>query len=105
MRLFLSSKSDRNPTQVDIGLIQLSPDADLATVQAQLRESLPNDVKVLTVPEFVQLEIDYWANQGMGFIFNLGVFVGFLVGIIIVYQILYSNVAEHLPEYATLKAM
>lgn len=62
MRLFLSSKSDRNPTQVDIGLIQLSPDADLATVQAQLRESLPNDVKVLTVPEFVQLEIDYWAN-------------------------------------------
>ena len=35
----------------------------------------------------------------------MGVVVGFIVGIIIVYQILYANVAEHLPEYATLKAM
>ncbi|MDJ0635982.1 MAG: ABC transporter permease DevC [Xenococcaceae cyanobacterium MO_188.B29] len=102
---FFNLVRDRNPTQVDIGLIQLTADADLATVQAQLRAGLPNDVKVLTVPEFIQLEIDYWANQGTGFIFNLGVFVGFLVGIIIVYQILYSNVSEHLPEYATLKAM
>ncbi len=102
---FFNLVRDRNPTQVDIGLIQLTADADLATVQAQLRAGLPNDIKVLTVPEFIQLEIDYWANQGTGFIFNLGVFVGFLVGIIIVYQILYSNVSEHLPEYATLKAM
>jgi putative ABC transport system permease protein len=37
--------------------------------------------------------------------FGLGVGVGFIVGIVIVYQILYSDVSEHLPEYATLKAM
>ncbi|HHP7231063.1 MAG TPA: ABC transporter permease DevC, partial [Xenococcaceae cyanobacterium] len=102
---FFNLFSDRNPTQVDIGLIQLTSDADLKAVQAQIRAGLPNDVKVLTVPEFVQLEIDHWASQGIGFIFNLGVFVGFFVGIIIVYQILSSNVSEHLPEYATLKAM
>lgn len=102
---FFNLMSDRNPTEVDIGLIQLTSDADIEIVQAQLRAGLPNDVKVLTVPEFVQLETDHWASQGIGFIFNLGVFVGFFVGIIIVYQILYSNVSEHLPEYATLKAM
>ena len=38
-------------------------------------------------------------------VFGLGVGVGFIVGIVIVYQILYSDVSEHLPEYATLKAM
>jgi putative ABC transport system permease protein len=31
--------------------------------------------------------------------------VGFIVGIVIVYQILYADVSDHLPEYATLKAM
>ncbi len=100
-----ASVADRNPTQVDIGLIRLTADADLTTAQTRLRAGLPNDVEVLTLPEFIQLEIDYWANQGMGFIFNLGVFVGFFVGTIIVYQILYANVSDHLPEYATLKAM
>ncbi|MFN6394244.1 MAG: FtsX-like permease family protein, partial [Aphanizomenon sp.] len=51
-------------------------------------------------------EKDYWANgTGIGFIFGLGVIVGFIVGIVIVYQILYSDVSDHLPEYATLKAM
>lgn len=103
---FFNLMSDsRHPTGVDIGLIHLTPNADLTTVQAQLKAGLPNDVEVLTVPEFIQLEIDYWANQGTGFIFNLGVLVGFFVGTIIVYQILYSNVTDHLPEYATLKAM
>ena len=102
---FFNLIRERNPSQVDIGLIYLAPNADIDAVQRQLRSRLPNDVKVLTIDEFTQLEIDYWANQGTGFIFNLGVIVGFIVGIIIVYQILYANVSEHLPEYATLKAM
>ena len=102
---FFNILGDRNPHQVDIGLIHLKPNADIATVQKQLRAELADDVKIMTVPEFVQLEIDYWAYQGTGFIFNLGVIVGFFVGTIIVYQILYANVSEHLSEYATLKAM
>ena len=102
---FFNLMRERNPTQVDIGLIYLAPNAERELVQQQLQAGLPNDVSVLTVEEFAQREIDYWAKQGTGFIFNLGVVVGFIVGIIIVYQILYANVSEHLPEYATLKAM
>lgn len=62
-------------------------------------------MKVLTSKEFIDIEIEYWGSQGTGFIFELGVLVGFIVGIVIVYQILYSDVSEHLPEYATLKTM
>ncbi len=102
---FLKLFRDRPAGQIDLGLIQLKSGADLPVVQAQLRAGLPNDVEVLTVPEFIQTEIDYWASGGTGFIFNMGVAVGFVVGIVIVYQILYSNVSEHLTEYATLKAM
>ena len=102
---FFNLMRERNPSQVDIGLIYLFPDTERAIIQKQLQAGLSNDVSVLTVEEFTQREIDYWANQGTGFIFNLGVVVGFIVGIIIVYQILYANVSEHLPEYATLKAM
>lgn len=52
------------------------------------------------------MERSYWqAGTGVGFIFDLGTAVGFIVGIVIVYQILYSDVYDHLPEYATLKSM
>ena len=102
---FLKIFSDRQPNQIEVGLIELQGGADIQAVQSKLRSSLPQDVKVLTPEEFAQVEIAYWESGGIGFIFGLGVVVGFLVGIVIVYQILYSDVSEHLAEYATLKAM
>ncbi|XWK90680.1 MAG: ABC transporter permease DevC [Phormidium sp.] len=103
---FLTLFPDRKPENIEVGLIHLKPDANLAQVRAQLKAGLPKDVSVLTPEEFAQIEQTYWANgTGIGFIFGLGVGVGFIVGIVIVYQILYSDVSDHLPEYATLKAM
>lgn len=96
----------RRPEDIDIGLISLKPGADLKMVQAQLQNVLPDDIRVYTTQEFADVEKTYWANgTGIGFIFGLGVTMGFVVGIVIVYQILYSDVSDHLPEYATLKAM
>lgn len=96
----------RQPSQIDIGLIVLKPGTNVEKVRSQLAAGLSNDVKVLTLEGFAELEKAYWASgSGIGFIFGLGVGVGFIVGIVIVYQILYSDVSEHLPEYATLKAM
>lgn len=103
---FLQIFPERKPDRIEVGLITLKPDANLEVVRSQLAAGLPKDVKVLTIEEFAQIEKDYWANgTGIGFIFGLGVGVGFIVGIVIVYQILYSDVSDHLPEYATLKAM
>lgn len=103
---FLQIFPERKPDRIEVGLITLKPDANPEVVRSRLAANLPNDVKVLTPEEFAQIEKDYWASStAIGFIFILGVGVGFIVGIVIVYQILYSDVSDHLPEYATLKAM
>jgi putative ABC transport system permease protein len=103
---FLQLFRERKPEQIEVGLITLKPGTDVEKVRLQLIAGLPNDIKVLTPEGFAQIEKEYWASgTGIGFIFGLGVGVGFIVGIVIVYQILYSDVSDHLPEYATLKAM
>lgn len=91
---------------IDIGLIRLKPGADANTVAQSLRNYLPRDIKVLTKQEFIDYERHYWeSGTAIGFIFTLGTIMGFIVGTVIVYQILYTEVADHLGEYATLKAM
>jgi putative ABC transport system permease protein len=71
-----------------------------------LRGVLPPDVLVLTQPELVAHERAYWENATpIGFIFAFGSLMGLIVGMVIVYQILFSDIASHLKEYATLKAM
>ena len=108
---FLQLFPTRKPDQIEVGLITLQPGADIEKVKAQLQIGLNPDpknpfVEVGTPETFAQKEKTYWANgTGIGFIFSLGVIVGFIVGIVIVYQVLYSDVSDHLPEYATLKAM
>lgn len=96
----------RDLNTVDVGLLKLTDTANLEAVTNTLRERLPKDVKVLTKAEFVQQERDYWRNNtSIGFVFSLLATMSFIVGIILVYQILYTDVAEHWAEYATLKAM
>jgi len=92
--------------EVSLGRILLKPGNDVTIVAQELKAQLSSDVQVLTKAEFIQFEADFWRrNTAIGFIFSLGVGMGFIVGIIIVYQILYSDVNDHLSEYATLKAM
>ncbi|WP_088894079.1 ABC transporter permease DevC [Leptolyngbya ohadii] len=103
---FLQLFPERSSDRIDIGLIQLEPDANIDQVRVSLAASLPKDVRILTIAEFAEAERNYWANStGIGFIFGFGVLMGFIVGLVIVYQILYADVSDHLPEYATLKAM
>ncbi len=103
---FLNLFRDRQPDRIEVGLISLEPNADIQIVLASLKNILPNDVRVLTREEFAAVERKYWTDgSAIGFIFGLGSLVGFIVGVVIVYQILYSDVSDHLPEYATLKAM
>jgi putative ABC transport system permease protein len=103
---FLRMFPDRQRGLIDIGIINLKSDANSDFVLQQLRKKLPEDVDVFSKEEFIQKEIQYWQNgTAIGFIFTLGTAIGFLVGTIIVYQILYTDVTNHLSEYATLKAM
>jgi len=97
---------DRDPDEIQIGVIQLQSGADANDVQNRLNKVLGPSLQVLTVEELQQREVEHWKrNTSFGLIFGLGVLVGFSVGGIVVYQILYSEVGEHISEYATMKAM
>src|SRR5690606_27969937 len=51
-------------------------------------------------------DVTYQTTQRpVGIILGFGVFMGILVGVIIVYQVLSTDVADHMKEYATFKAM
>ena len=90
---------------VSVASLRLDPGADVETVRAGLQAHLPNDIKVLTKTELVTLEQDFQESFPNGKVLNFGAAMGFVVGVVIVYQVLYTDVSEHLPEYATLKAM
>jgi len=91
---------------IDVGLIKLKPDANREQVIENLRRILPEDVKVISKQDFMDFEKNYWdSSTPIGFIFTLGATLGFIVGTVIVYQILYANISDNLSEFATLKAM
>ncbi|MBU7582072.1 MAG: FtsX-like permease family protein [Nostoc sp. TH1S01] len=103
---FLRIFNTRQQGLIDIGVIKLKPGADANAVAKDLRQYLPQDVNVLTKEDFIEFERHYWASStAIGFIFSLGTIMGFIVGTVIVYQILYTEVSDHLSEYATLKAI
>lgn len=102
LRLF----PDRSRNDIQLGLIRLHEGEDAGAIRNTLDEYLPEDVLVMTKAQFVQREKDYWNGATpIGYIFAFGAIMGFVVGAIIVYQILFADVSEHLNEYATLRAM
>jgi putative ABC transport system permease protein len=103
---FLMLFPKRQAGSVSVGLIDVDDRYDIEQVADTLQANLPSDVKVLTKEEFIKFEEDYWSkNTAVGFVFGLGVVMGFVVGIIIVYQVLSTDVNDHMGEYATFKAM
>jgi putative ABC transport system permease protein len=91
---------------VELGLLQLRPGSDAAAVRTRLAAALEDDVLILTRDEWIDREGRYWASTTpIGFVFGFGAIMGLVVGGVIVYQILFADVSQHLAEYATLKAM
>ena len=103
---FLDLMPQKPPGAIEVGLVRLKRGADAEQVVSRLRQRLPKDVSVLTKQGFIDFEQNYWkSSTSIGFIFTLGAAMGFVVGCVIVYQVLYTDVSDHLPEYATLMAM
>jgi len=91
---------------VSMGLVGIEPGQDAQAVADRLNQSLPDDVRALSLEQVQLNERTHWVDRtSVGIIFKFGVFVGFIVGIAIVYQVLSSDISNHLAEYATLKAM
>lgn len=91
---------------INLGLIKLKPGVEATQIAEQLKKILPPDVIVLTQEQIVARDRDYWITAtSTGFIFGMGVVVSCIVGVVIVYQILYTDISDHMKQYATLKAM
>lgn len=106
-RLFPNPLAPRSTLRLaHLGLIQLAPGSDPHKVKETLTALLPDDVRVLTMPEFMREERRFWQNATpVGFIFTFGLVIGVIVGMVICSQVLQADVAAHLKEYATLKAI
>ncbi|MEA5550780.1 ABC transporter permease DevC [Anabaena cylindrica UHCC 0172] len=104
---FLRIFPKRRAGSINLGLISIQPGYDPQQVAQALKSQLKNeDVRVFTKQEFIKFEENYWKKESpIGFIFTVGVSMGFIVGVIIVYQVLSTDVNAHLKEYATFKAM
>lgn len=90
---------------VSIGLVFLEKGANINTVKAQIKTILPPDIEIHTREELIDKEQKFESSEPNGIVLQFGTAVGFVVGVIIVYQVLYSDINDHLSEYATLKAM
>lgn len=101
LRLFGQDSIDN----IHVGIITLQRSVNPQTVLTNIQARLPDDVKVMKRQDFVESEKAYWSKDPAGVIFTFGTVMGFIVGVVIVYQVLYSDVNDHLAEYATLKAM
>ncbi|AFZ00126.1 ABC transporter permease DevC [Calothrix sp. PCC 6303] len=103
LRIF---NNNRQPGLIEVGVVQLKPGSNVLQVKEVLEKYLSDEIRVFTKQEYIDFERDFWAkNTAIGFIFTLGAIMGFIVGTVIVYQILYTEVTDHLGEYATLKAI
>lgn len=86
-------------------VVKLAPGADVAAVKAELSRKLPyNDV--YSSADWAERSRGYWVeNTGIGFNAFLTVFLGCLVGVVVVAQTLYTSTMEHLKEFGTVKAI
>ncbi|HEX3870121.1 MAG TPA: ABC transporter permease DevC [Pirellulales bacterium] len=94
------------PRAMSLGLVTLADGADADAVKRQLQAIMPGDTQVMTRADLRAYEQHHWVvTTSVGTIFGLGVGVAMLVGLAIVYQVLSSDIANRIPEYATLMAM
>ena len=92
--------------RVEIGVIKLKPGSDVIAAKAAISSQLPSDVKAFTKREFMEFEQGYWKEVSpVGTVFAVGALVGFVVGLVICYQVLFTDLSDQLPQFGTLKAI
>lgn len=92
--------------QTQLGLVKLVAGADREAAAADLRRLLPADTKVITRQELLDRQRRFWVQDtALGNVFMVGTLLGFSVGLVVLYQVLSTDITNQLPQYATLKAM
>lgn len=103
---FLRLFPGRDAGAIDVGLVQLEPGVDARQVRDELAPLVGSEARILTRAELIASEVQFMRDSApIDFIFGMGAAVGFFIGFVVVYQILYTEVTNHLPQFATMKAM
>ena len=104
---FFAISPKANPATPNLGMLRVKPGQDPDVVARRVADLVAGeDVKVMTVAEFIVQSRNFLITESpIAYIFTFGVVMGLVVGIVIVIQILSADVQDHLPEYATFKAM
>jgi putative ABC transport system permease protein len=91
---------------VNLGLVTLKPGADPDKVALALRAALPADTQIFTRAGLTDHEVAFWTTRtATGLIFGSGLVVAFVVGIMVLYQTLATQITRQLPQFAMLKAI
>lgn len=104
---FLRAFPSRTSSAPNHILIRTGDGVSIDAVIARLEATLPpGNLRVQSMSASAANDLAYMSTERpTGIIFGFGVFMGILVGLVIVYQVLSTDVADHLREYATFKAM
>ena len=86
-------------------VVKLVPGADAKAVADEIGRRLPyNDIR--SRGEWATKSESYWTDStGLGLNMMMTVFLGCVVGVVVVAQTLYTSTMEHIKEFATVKAI
>ena len=103
---FVRTFRERSIEQLSVGVLRLENGTDAEKVAVELRQTLPPDTEVFTRAGMIRREQDYWIHQtSIGPVFASGSVLGLIIGVVVMYQVLWTDIANRLREYAALKAL
>jgi putative ABC transport system permease protein len=91
--------------QLNYLLVRAVPGQDHAALRDAIRARVP-EIDAHSRAEFARRSVLYWlVTTGAGFSLVISAALGLVVGIVVTAQTLYATTIDHLPEYATMRAM
>ena len=92
--------------RVSLGVVRVAKGADPAVVKRAIEQRLGGKARVFLKEDFIRNEMKFYSEDTpIGFIFDAGLLVGVIVGIVFISQVLHGIVSDNMREYATLRAM
>ena len=100
-----------NETKADadlltMALLTVAPGTDIPALKTKLATKFKDEIALLTPEELRHREVVFTAQATpAGGVFAVGLVIGFIIGLIICYQILFNEISDNMPQYATVKAV
>lgn len=105
---FFLFATNRTPMAPNVGLVRVRAGSEPGAVADRINRAIGgfNDTQAMTISQFIAHSRSQLSqNSPISYVFSFGAIIGLIVGTVVVVQILSADVQDHLPEYATFKAI